>query len=89
MALETVLGIFRRITDCPSEQKFRKIRISNQTFQHKVASHAGGRELLLSANFRYSGEDSLEYQHEDIVPLLVASSVPPTLSASLTHPPSL
>jgi hypothetical protein len=58
VALETVRSMLARIAAAPREARFRRVRLDNGAFRARVGRHAGGKELLLAANFRRSGDGS-------------------------------
>lgn len=49
--METLNKYLRNILSNPSEEKFRKIRLSNKVFQEKVYGMEGAIEFLESAGF--------------------------------------
>lgn len=58
MARTTLLSILGNLLRDPSNDKFRRLRLSNPAFQSRVASVHGGMELLAAAGFEVAaGEE--------------------------------
>merc|ERR1711998_494511 len=73
VGLETLNTMLGKILQSPTEDKYRRIRLSNAAYTNKIGKHDGGKEMLLAANFRFSPDgEALQYDRTDPAELLTA-----------------
>ena len=58
VGLETLIKIVDNIAKNPNEEKYRKIKQSNATFNRKIGGLTGGRECILALGFTDDGQGS-------------------------------
>lgn len=51
MGIETLIKYLKNITEHPTEEKYRKIRLENKVFREKVYTLDGAMDFLLGAGF--------------------------------------
>jgi len=56
LAIKTVIKILDNVLDNPSEEKYQRLRKSNESLQSRVLAHPGGVDMLLAAGFVDDGQ---------------------------------
>ncbi|KAI5082348.1 hypothetical protein GOP47_0002091 [Adiantum capillus-veneris] len=84
-AFQTLLTYVGNIARSPDEEKFRKIRISNPTFQERVGSLKGGIQFLEICGFQKDSDDFLILPR-DKVDVSVLSSAGSELNSAIVNP---
>ncbi|GAB2267236.1 hypothetical protein Dimus_002221 [Dionaea muscipula] len=70
----------------PGEEKFRKIRLSNQTFQDRVGGLKGGIEFLELCGFEKTGDGEFLFMPRDKVDSAVLNSAGKELQSAIDNP---
>ncbi|KAH7316226.1 hypothetical protein KP509_21G083900 [Ceratopteris richardii] len=84
-AFQTLLTYIGNIVRSPDEEKFRKIRVSNPTFQERVGSLRGGIQFLEICGFQKGGDDFLTLPR-DKVDIAVLNSAGSELNSAISNP---
>lgn len=85
-AFQTLLNYIGNVARNPDEEKFRKIRLNNQTFQDRVGSLPGGIEFLELCGFeKKEGEEFLVLPREK-VDMAVLNSAGAELNSAIANP---
>lgn len=84
-AFQTLLTYIGNIVRSPDEEKFRKIRISNPTFQERVGSLKGGIEFLEICGFE-KGSDEFLTLPRDKVDIAILNSAGSELNSAIVNP---
>eukprot|EP00250_Pteridium_aquilinum_P034174 c7186_g1_i1 orf=303-1526(-) len=85
-AFQTLLTYIGNIVRCPDEEKFRKIRISNPTFQERVGSLKGGIQFLEICGFQKEGSDEFLTLPRDKVDIAILNSAGSELNSAIVNP---
>jgi hypothetical protein len=70
--LSTISKILSNIIDHPHEEKYRRIKNTNQHFHKKVGSHEGSQQLLQSLGFHLQGEEWILHPNAETWNTIVA-----------------
>ncbi|PPS09149.1 hypothetical protein GOBAR_AA11501 [Gossypium barbadense] len=85
-AFQTLLTYIGNVARNPDEEKFRKIRLNNQTFQDRVGSVKGGVEFLELCGFeKVEGEEFL-FLSRNKVDMQVLNSAGSELNSAINNP---
>ncbi|WCJ33181.1 ubiquitin-associated (UBA)/TS-N domain-containing protein [Euphorbia peplus] len=85
-AFQTLLTYIGNVAKNPNEEKFRKIRLNNQTFQDRVGSLSGGVEFLELCGFeKIEGEEFL-FLARDKVEMPVLNTAGSELTSAINNP---
>ncbi|KAG1363440.1 UBX domain-containing protein 1-like [Cocos nucifera] len=85
-AFQTLLIYVGNVAKNPDEEKFRKIRLSNPTFQDRVGSLKGGIRFLELCGFEKLEGDEYLYLPRDKVDMVVLKTAGLELNAAITNP---
>ncbi|XP_019707845.1 uncharacterized protein [Elaeis guineensis] len=85
-AFQTLLIYVGNVAKNPDEEKFRKIRLSNPTFQDRVGSLKGGIQFLELCGFEKLEGDEYLYLPRDKVDMVVLKTAGLELNAAITNP---
>lgn len=89
-SFKTACGVLNKylinICKSPKEQKFRKIRLSNNTFVAKVASVEGSVEFLEGCRFHHDDNHEFLVLTDENVNLEMLSGATSTIDSALTNP---
>ncbi|KAJ4723211.1 UBX domain-containing protein 1 [Melia azedarach] len=85
-AFQTLLTYIGNVVKNPNEEKFRKIRLSNQTFQDRVGSLKGGLEFLELCGFEKTEGDEFLFLPRDKVDSAVLNSAGSELNSAINNP---
>ncbi|KAL7177246.1 hypothetical protein ACSBR2_030566 [Camellia fascicularis] len=86
MAFNTLLTYARNVATNPNEEKFRKIRLSNATFQARVGALKAGIEFLELCGFKKIDGDEFLFLPRDKVDVAVLNSAGTELSSAINNP---
>ncbi|PQP95120.1 UBX domain-containing protein 4 [Prunus yedoensis var. nudiflora] len=85
-AFQTLLTFVGNVARNPDEEKYRKIRLTNQSFQDRVGSFKGGIEFLELCEFeRVEGSEFL-FLPRDKVDMAVLNSAGSELDSAIKNP---
>lgn len=74
--LNTLNKILTNIQEHPSEEKYKKVSLTSQTFSQKIGRYKGGKEFLLRAGFIENQEQSiLKFNRKDFAVLWLAKAL--------------
>ncbi|KAK7400101.1 hypothetical protein VNO78_11301 [Psophocarpus tetragonolobus] len=85
-AFQTLLTYVGNVARNPNEEKFRKIRLSNQTFQERVGSLKGGIEFLEICGFEKVDGGEFLFLPRDKVEIAVLNSAGSELDSAIKNP---
>ncbi|KAL9258249.1 UBX domain-containing protein [Drosera capensis] len=85
-AFKTLLTYVGNVVRNPDEEKFRKIRLSNQTFQDRVGGLQGGIEFLQLCGFEKTGDGEFIFMPRDKVDSAVLNSAGKELQSAIDNP---
>ncbi|GMI78699.1 hypothetical protein like AT1G04850 [Hibiscus trionum] len=85
-AFQTLLTYIGNVARNPDEEKFRKIRLNNQTFQDRVGSLKGGVEFLELCGFEKVEGDEFLFLSRDKVDMQVLNSAGSELNSAINNP---
>lgn len=85
-AFQTLLTYVGNVVKNPDEEKFRKIRLSNQTFQDRVGALRGGIEFLELCGFEKIEGDEFLFLPRDKVDRAVLNSAGSELDSAIKNP---
>ncbi|KAE7998019.1 hypothetical protein FH972_002598 [Carpinus fangiana] len=84
--LQTLLIYVGNVAKNPDEEKFRKIRLSNPSFQDRVGNLSGGLEFLELCGFEKTTEGEFLYLPRDKVDMKVLNTAGYELTSAMTNP---
>lgn len=85
-AFQTLLTYIGNVAKNPNEEKFRKIRLSNQTFQDRVGALKGGLEFLELCGFEKIEGGEFLFLPRDKVDMAVLNSAGSELTSAINNP---
>ncbi|CAN0875353.1 UBX domain-containing protein 1 [Linum grandiflorum] len=85
-AFQTLLTYIGNVAKTPSEEKFRKIRLSNQTFQDRVGCLEGGIQFLELCGFEKIEGGEFLFLPRDKVEMAVLNSAGSELNSAINNP---
>ncbi|KAI0523017.1 hypothetical protein KFK09_005407 [Dendrobium nobile] len=85
-AFQTLLTYVGNVARNPNEEKFRKIRLNNATFQDRVGSLHGGIEFLEICGFEKQEGGEFLFLPGDKVDMVVLNSAGSELNSAITNP---
>ncbi|KAG5029460.1 hypothetical protein JHK87_012974 [Glycine soja] len=85
-AFQTLLTYVGNVARNPDEEKFRKIRLSNQSFQDRVGSLKGGIEFLEICGFEKIDGGEFLFLPRDKVEMAVLNSAGSELDSAIKNP---
>ncbi|KAF9666115.1 hypothetical protein SADUNF_Sadunf16G0195100 [Salix dunnii] len=85
-AFQTLLTYIGNVAKNPSEEKFRKIRLNNQTFQDRVGALQGGIRFLELCGFEKIEGDEFLFLARDKVDMAVLNSAGSELTSAINNP---
>ncbi|CAL1354428.1 unnamed protein product [Linum trigynum] len=85
-AFQTLLTCIGNVAKTPSEEKFRKIRLSNQTFQDRVGSLQGGVQFLELCGFEKIEAGEFLFLPRGKVDVSVLNSAGSELNSAINNP---
>ncbi|XWS09159.1 hypothetical protein CRYUN_Cryun40dG0062400 [Craigia yunnanensis] len=85
-AFQTLLTYIGNVARNPDEEKFRKIRLNNQTFQDRVGSLKGGVEFFEICGFEKVEGDQFLFLSRDKVDMQVLNSAGSELNSAINNP---
>ncbi|RYR23595.1 hypothetical protein Ahy_B03g068799 isoform B [Arachis hypogaea] len=85
-AFQTLLTYVGNVARNPDEEKFRKIRLSNQTFQERVGALKGGIEFLEICGFEKIDGGEFLFLPRDKVEMAVLNSAGSELDSAIKNP---
>ncbi|XP_022734405.1 UBX domain-containing protein 1 isoform X2 [Durio zibethinus] len=85
-AFQTLLTYVGNVARNPDEEKFRKIRLNNQTFQDRVGSLRGGVEFFEICGFEKVEGDQFLFLSRDKVDMQVLNSAGSELNSAINNP---
>ncbi|KAL0924397.1 hypothetical protein M5K25_005223 [Dendrobium thyrsiflorum] len=85
-AFQTLLTYVGNVARNPNEEKFRKIRLNNATFQDRVGSLHGGIEFLEICGFEKQEGGEFLFLARDKVDMVVLNSAGSELNSAITNP---
>uniref|UniRef100_A0A1D1XUY9 UBX domain-containing protein 1-A n=1 Tax=Anthurium amnicola TaxID=1678845 RepID=A0A1D1XUY9_9ARAE len=85
-AFQTLLTYVGNVAKNPNDEKFRKIRLSNATFQDRVGSLEGGIEFLELCGFEKIEGDEFLALSRDKVDMAVLNSAGSELNSAINNP---
>ncbi|XP_027346267.1 chromatin assembly factor 1 subunit A-B [Abrus precatorius] len=85
-AFQTLLTYVGNVARNPDEEKFRKIRLSNQSFQERVGSLKGGIEFLEICGFEKIDGGEFLFCPRDKVEMAVLNSAGSELDSAIKNP---
>ncbi|CAH2038902.1 unnamed protein product [Thlaspi arvense] len=85
-AFETLLTYMGNVAKNPDEEKFRKIRLTNQTFQERVGSLRGGIEFLELCGFEKIEGGEFLFLPRDKIDSAIINSAGTELNSAITNP---
>ncbi|RDX70829.1 UBX domain-containing protein 1, partial [Mucuna pruriens] len=85
-AFQTLLTYVGNVARNPDEEKFRKIRLSNQSFQERVGSLKGGIEFLEICGFEKIDGGEFLFLPRDKVEVAVLNSAGSELDSAIKNP---
>ncbi|XP_072960519.1 uncharacterized protein [Typha angustifolia] len=85
-AFQTLLTYIGNIAKNPDEEKFRKIRLSNPSFQDRVGNLHGGIEFLCLCGFEKLEDNEFLYLPREKVDMPILNSAGAELNSAITNP---
>ncbi|XVF29112.1 hypothetical protein REPUB_Repub15cG0091700 [Reevesia pubescens] len=85
-AFQTLLTYIGNVARNPEEEKFRKIRLTNQTFQDRVGSLKGGVEFFEICGFEKVEGDQFLFLSREKVDMQVLNSAGSELNSAINNP---
>ncbi|KAK1592063.1 hypothetical protein Q3G72_018694 [Acer saccharum] len=85
-AFQTLLTYVGNVAKNPNEEKFRKIRLNNQTFQDRVGALTGGIEFLELCGFEKIEGGEFLFLPREKVEMVVLNSAGSELSSAINNP---
>ncbi|XP_050215845.1 uncharacterized protein LOC126666952 [Mercurialis annua] len=85
-AFQTLLTYIGNVAKSPNEEKFRKIRVTNQSFQDRVGSLKGGVEFLELCGFEIIEGGEFLFLQRDKVEMAVLNSAGSELNSAINNP---
>ncbi|KAG2726501.1 hypothetical protein I3760_01G115600 [Carya illinoinensis] len=85
-AFQTLLTFVGNVARNPDEEKFRKIRLSNQSFQERVGAFSGGIEFLELCGFEKIEGGEFLFLARDKVDMAVLNSAGAELDSAIKNP---
>ncbi|KAI3932828.1 hypothetical protein MKX01_031810 [Papaver californicum] len=85
-AFQTLLTYVGNVAKNPDEEKFRKIRLTNQSFQDRVGSMKGGVEFLEVLGFEKIEGGEFIFLPRDKVDMVVLNSAGSELNSAIINP---
>ncbi|GLT28858.1 hypothetical protein SLA2020_037620 [Shorea laevis] len=85
-AFQTLLTYIGNVAKNPDEEKFRKIRLTNQTFQDRVGSLTGGIEFFELCGFEKIEGDEFLFLPRNKVDMVVLNSAGSELNSAINNP---
>ncbi|GKV16699.1 hypothetical protein SLEP1_g27303 [Rubroshorea leprosula] len=85
-AFQTLLTYIGNVAKNPDEEKFRKIRLTNQTFQDRVGALKGGIEFLELCGFEKVEDDEFLFLSRNKVDMAVLNSAGSELNSAINNP---
>ncbi|KAI0523013.1 hypothetical protein KFK09_005403 [Dendrobium nobile] len=85
-AFQTLLTYVGNVARNPNEEKFRKIRLNNATFQDRVGSLHGGIEFLEICGFEKQEGGEFLFLPRDKADMVVLNSAGSELNSAITNP---
>ncbi|KAL6899085.1 hypothetical protein ACP4OV_005743 [Aristida adscensionis] len=85
-AFQTLLTYVGNVAKNPDEEKFRKIRLSNATFQERVGNLHGGIEFLQLCGFEKLEDNEFLFLARDKVDKAVLNTAGAELNSAITNP---
>ncbi|TXG72602.1 hypothetical protein EZV62_001181 [Acer yangbiense] len=85
-AFQTLLTYVGNVAKNPNEEKFRKIRLNNQTFQDRVGALTGGIEFLELCGFEKIEGGEFLFLAREKVEMVVLNSAGSELSSAINNP---
>ncbi|KAG7995470.1 hypothetical protein I3843_01G111200 [Carya illinoinensis] len=85
-AFQTLLTFVGNVARNPDEEKFRKIRLSNQSFQERVGAFSGGIEFLELCGFEKIEGGEFLFLPRDKVDMAVLNSAGAELDSAIKNP---
>ncbi|WOL11392.1 caldesmon [Canna indica] len=85
-AFQTLLTYIGNVAKNPNEEKFRKIRITNPTFQDRVGSLNGGIEFLELCGFEKLEDGEFLLLPRDKVDMAILNSAGSELNSAISNP---
>ncbi|ONK77222.1 uncharacterized protein A4U43_C02F4340 [Asparagus officinalis] len=85
-AFQTLLTYIGNVARNPDEEKFRKIRLNNQTFQDRVGSVRGGIEFLEICGFEKQEGDEFLFLAREKIDMAVLNSAGSELNSAIANP---
>ncbi|XP_010929798.1 uncharacterized protein [Elaeis guineensis] len=85
-AFQTLLTYVGNIAKNPDEEKFRKIRVNNPTFQDRVGSLHGGIDFLEICGFQKLDNNEFLFLPRDKVDMAVLNSAGSELNSAIANP---
>uniref|UniRef100_A0A0A8Y673 PUB domain-containing protein n=1 Tax=Arundo donax TaxID=35708 RepID=A0A0A8Y673_ARUDO len=85
-AFQTLLTYIGNVAKNPDEEKFRKIRLSNATFQERVGNLHGGIEFLQICGFEKLEDNEFLFMPRDKVDKAVLNTAGAELNSAITNP---
>ena len=85
-AFQTLLTYVGNVARNPDEEKFRKIRLSNQSFQDRVGSLRGGIEFLENCGFEKIDGGEFLFLPRDKIEMAVLNSAGSELDSAIKNP---
>ncbi|XP_010522396.1 PREDICTED: vicilin-like seed storage protein At2g18540 [Tarenaya hassleriana] len=85
-AFQTLLAYIGNVARSPDEEKFRKIRLTNQAFQDRVGSMKGGIEFLEICGFERTEGGEFLFLAREKVEMAVLNSAGSELNSAINNP---
>ncbi|KAJ4968239.1 hypothetical protein NE237_014940 [Protea cynaroides] len=85
-AFQTLLTYVGNVVKNPNEEKFRKIRLNNQSFQERVGSLTGGIEFLEVCGFEKIEGGEFMFLPRDKVDMVVLNTAGSELNSAIVNP---
>ncbi|XP_021908982.1 UBX domain-containing protein 4-like [Carica papaya] len=85
-AFQTLLTYIGNVARNPGEEKFRKIRLTNQTFQDRVGSLRGGIEFLELCGFEKTEGGEFLFLPRDKADMALLNSAGSELNSAINNP---
>lgn len=85
-AFQTLFTYAGNVVKNPDEEKFRKIRLSNQTFQDRVGGLKGGIEFLVLCGFEKSEDGEFLFMPREKVDIAVLNTAGQELQSAIENP---
>ncbi|XP_062223269.1 stress response protein NST1-like [Phragmites australis] len=85
-AFQTLLTYVGNVAKNPDEEKFRKIRLSNATFQERVGNLHGGIEFLQLCGFEKLEDNEFLFLSRDKVDKAILNTAGGELNSAITNP---